>query len=297
MLKGNVRGTMVKHAYLILCHTDFSLLCTLIHLLDDARNDIYVHIDQKATFLGCGLKVKNAGLHILEQRIDVRWGDYSMVQAELSLFEAAHNTATYEYYHLLSGTDLPLKSQDYIHEICGRHSSTEYIGFSGTDTDKEATWRAEHYFLFSGLFRSKNILIRLIRRLVLALQDMFLLKRHIGRTMKKGPQWCSVTHEFVTFLLQNKDWIERTFSHTYCPDELFIQTICWNSCFRDRVYDINDEFRGCMRYIKWTNGSLQDMTPATTNEALLSDRWFARKFSSADSVSVEHVLSSLSRLF
>ena len=39
---------MRKHAYLIMAHSDFGLLRKLIVLLDDARNDIYVHVDKKA---------------------------------------------------------------------------------------------------------------------------------------------------------------------------------------------------------------------------------------------------------
>ena len=37
-----------KHAYLILAHTHLRQLRTLLSLLDDPRNDIYIHIDRKA---------------------------------------------------------------------------------------------------------------------------------------------------------------------------------------------------------------------------------------------------------
>lgn len=35
------------HAYLIIAHNEFEVLTKLIGLLDDNRNDIYVHIDKK----------------------------------------------------------------------------------------------------------------------------------------------------------------------------------------------------------------------------------------------------------
>lgn len=38
---------MEKHAYLIAAHSQFELLKKLIVLLDDERNDIYIHVDQK----------------------------------------------------------------------------------------------------------------------------------------------------------------------------------------------------------------------------------------------------------
>ncbi|RRK09135.1 glycosyl transferase, partial [Lactiplantibacillus garii] len=39
---------MHKHAYLITAHHQFTLLCRLIKMIDDERNDIYIHIDKKA---------------------------------------------------------------------------------------------------------------------------------------------------------------------------------------------------------------------------------------------------------
>lgn len=269
-----------KHAYLILCHTDFSLLCLLIRLLDDERNDIYIHIDRKLNLGNRCLNTKKAGLCVLEQRFDARWGDYSLVQVELMLFETASSKGCYAYYHLLSGADLPLKSQDYIHEWCDRNAGVELVGFSGTETDQEAKWRACHRFLFPRRFRSNSIFIRLVRRVFLSFQDIVPLSKMRSIEVKKGPQWVSVTHDFVSYLLQNRTKVEELFAHTYCPDELFVQTVCWNSPFRQRVFDVKHEFAGCMRYIPWRNGVLLDMTVDILYNALASDCWFARKFNS-----------------
>lgn len=272
-----------KHAYLILCHTDFPLLCMLVRLLDDERNDIYIHIDRKADLSELHLKTKKAGLCILEHRIDARWGDFSLVQAELLLFETASSRNHYVYYHLLSGVDLPLKSQSYIHEWCDKNAGVELIGFSGVETDKEASWRAGHYFIFSRQFCSKSFFVRAMRKAFLILQDILFYKKNRSVEVKKGPQWVSVTHNFVSFLLQNRAKIEEMFAHTYCPDELFIQTMCWNSSFRQKTLDLNQEFAGCRRYIPWNNGVLQDMTVDLLHKALASDCWFARKFNSKQS--------------
>ena len=54
----------MKHAYLILAHHEFALLQTLIGCLDDARNDIYVHIDRKVREL--------PELHARQARLTVR---------------------------------------------------------------------------------------------------------------------------------------------------------------------------------------------------------------------------------
>ena len=63
----------MKHAYLILAHNEFELLRLLVSLLDDPRNDLYIHFDKKVEALP-EIRVQQAGLTILERRIDVRWG-------------------------------------------------------------------------------------------------------------------------------------------------------------------------------------------------------------------------------
>ena len=37
----------MKFAYLIIAHTKFDQVAKLLELLDDERNDLYIHIDQK----------------------------------------------------------------------------------------------------------------------------------------------------------------------------------------------------------------------------------------------------------
>ena len=39
----------MKHAYLIIAHNEWEILHTLLTMLDDERNDIYLHIDRRAT--------------------------------------------------------------------------------------------------------------------------------------------------------------------------------------------------------------------------------------------------------
>lgn len=39
---------VMKHAYLIIAHSNLKQLQQLLLLLDDPRNDIYIHIDKKS---------------------------------------------------------------------------------------------------------------------------------------------------------------------------------------------------------------------------------------------------------
>lgn len=101
---------MKKHAYLIKAHHQFALLRKLLMLLDDERNDIYIHIGMDVKFEREEFKgvVKKSALHFVES-VREQWGGYSQIRSELILFQSAWEHG-YEYYHLISGVDLPIKT-------------------------------------------------------------------------------------------------------------------------------------------------------------------------------------------
>ena len=277
----------MKHAYLILAHNDVPLLESLVASLDDARNDIYIHWDAKSGE-NPHLQTVKSSLFFLEDRVDVRWAGFSMVEAEYLLFKAAFKNGPYGYYHLLSGVDLPIKSQDYIHADCERMAGTEFIGFADTP-QFEIDFRVQHRFLFSEEFRTNSILKKVIRSLDLKFQDIT-HKRRTDIPVKKGAQWCSVTNDFVECLLGQEPFVRKTFENTFCPDELFIQTVCFNSPFMGKVNNVTSEYESNMRYIKWVNGELLPIEETDLPCLRSSDRWFARKFSSSSKGLIDKVV-------
>ena len=89
-------------------------------MLDDERNDFYIHIDKKvkdfdsSAFDGV---LKHSNLTFCD-RVNITWGDFSQIQSEMTLFKAAASAnENYSYYHLISGVDLPIKSKDEIYRF------------------------------------------------------------------------------------------------------------------------------------------------------------------------------------
>lgn len=272
---------MKKHAYLILAHNQPEVLELLVSALDDARNDIYIHWDRKA-LLPPNLAVSHAGLFWIDNPIDVRWGHVSVVEAELCMMAQASRYGSYDYYHLLSGVDLPLKSQDYIHDFFTRHAGKEFVGYyHGDDLAKSLLRKIHRWHFFSGSFKGGGWLFtlkRLCRAGGLRLQECLGYYRHRGRVFKKGTQWVSVTDSFVRFLLARKEQIVKDYQGTFCSDEIFIQTELWQSPFRENIFDFDDEARGCMRMIDWRDNKLADYTPDDLSRLKASPMLFARKF-------------------
>ena len=136
------------HAYLIIAHKNFDQLAKLLSLLDDKRNDIYIHIDKKSIFTYIDknllLRSVNHSKVYFVHRITVTWGAYSNVGSEMELLKAAVKN-NYEYYHLLSGQDLPLKTQDEIHSFFDSNKGKEFVHFGTEEYQKTQIYRIKYY--------------------------------------------------------------------------------------------------------------------------------------------------------
>lgn len=294
---------MNKHAYLIIAHNEFELLKLLVSELDDIRNDIYIHFDAKCHEIPL-LQCINSNLYILPERIDVRWGDYSQIETEMLLFEYAYGMQMkyniyYQYYHLISGVDIPLKSQDYIHVFFDNHNGKEFLGFFQGNIEFELRKKAQLFHLFPKCFtKSRNINLKTILRALFCRLQLFInYKRNKDIELVRGTNWGSITNDFVEFLLSKKEEIYNRFHHTFCADEVYKHTLCWNSPFKERIFNIDNEALGCMREINWVITERESFLPSfkmndyerLSNSSML----FARKFDSKNIDIVKRILSDL----
>lgn len=277
----------MKHAFLILAHNEFKVLKLLVSCLDDGRNDIFIHFDKKVPTLP-DIRTERAGLTILDNRVDVRWGGFSMMEAEFALFEAATARGPYQYYHLISGVDLPIKSQDYIHDFFDRYDGQEFIGYYWTKMPADFTRKVQLWHLFPEDFKSNNPIKKFLRAGFLRLQEALCIKRNRDVDFKKGSQWVSITDGMARHFLEHQDWIRKTFHNTFSCDELVMQTLCWASPFRERLHDVQSDGAGCMRAISWRwapkgqEWTLRDWSDEDYAWLESSPALFARKFNSRD---------------
>lgn len=261
-----------KHAYLIIAHHHFEQLQTLIGLLDDSRNDIYVHVDKKSKdFRRDMIKTHNAGLYMID-RISVAWGGYSMVRCEMNLLKAAA-PKHYRYYHLLSGDDLPLKTQDEIHDFFNANAGKCYIWCELMNENIEDRVRYFH-LLRDYIGRTpKKRLLKLVERISLRLQREFGVHRVYYMPMYKGSQWFSISDCIVRYVLAQEKVIRKQFRFTHCADETFLHSVVMASPYRDSI--INDDLRA----IDWKRGIPYIYREDDVEKLLASDKLFARKFS------------------
>lgn len=288
---------MKSHAYLIMAHNNFPLLLELIAMLDHERHSIYLHIDKKVSKEDF-FQLKQDYLHrkqkqnlrsplIFTERISVHWGGYSQIACELLLLETAAKKDSYAYYHLLSGSDLPIKTPEQILTFFDSHMAEtnggkEFLAFDTPYIAEHVRNRISLYHIFR---ESSHPLAEPIDALFSKIQRLFGIDRlkKLPLAIQKGANWFSITDDFVRYVLEQKASIAQVFGHSVCADELFLQTLAVNSSFADRLYDPFGEETSMpnLRYIDWERGANNNpyVFGKEDRELLLSlPHLFARKF-------------------
>lgn len=267
----------MRHAFLILAHNEFKILQLLIDCIDDSRHDIFVHFDRKMN-VQPELYCAHARLYVLDDRLDVRWGDISMLKAEFLLFEQARNKDTYAYYHLISGLHLPLCPVTHFHDFFDK-----YQGYSVMQLMEGSAYEFDMKFRFYHFF-TRNIhaintwhdrVRNFVWRAGIKIQRLLKFRRKIKDQYVKSSQWVSLTHEALKLILSRKEQILKQYRYTLCPDEFFIPTELEDSVLKSKIwYEKN--------YLKYDfNGGPNPKTYQLTDydELVESKCLFARKFS------------------
>lgn len=282
-----------KHAYLIMAHNNFEQLQLLISLLDDARNDIYLHIDKKVTdFSTETVKTRYAGLFFVDP-ISVTWGGHSQIQCEMLLFKSAA-PGHYMYYHLISGIDLPLKTQDEIHAFFQEHSRMNFIGYDKIAQEtKSFAFRTQYYHIFSNIAgKGQTPIKRILRKInttLVRIQALLHIKRKEIVPLYKGANWVSITDEMVQYILSCEKIIKKQFFYSHCGDEVFLQSIAMQSPYRDKIID------NSYRAVTWEGVTPRIYRKEDVPQLLASSDLFARKFDSkVDAEAIRLVVEHLS---
>ena len=277
-LNSNISRTQ-KHAYLIVAHNHFDHLLLLIQLLDDKANDIYIHIDKEVNFPPEKVfkqSAQESNIYFVPS-LSVKWGGFSQIRTEILLLKTSL-PKHYFYYHLLSGVDLPLHSQNYIHKFFRKNTGKEYVDIKDTLVP---LWvqRLSHYHIGIGghdcapyIFDSTGI-------------DRIGKKREY---FYKGSNWFSITHCLASYTLTQQRFINHYFWFSACGDEEFLQAITQNSVFVIFNQKVD------MRMIDWIRGTPYTYSDEDFSELIDSNKLFARKFNiSRNPTLVENLFNTI----
>ncbi len=277
---------MSKHAYLLIITGHHKEVQFLLQILDDPRNDIFIHIDKKdktANFNTYLNICKHSKVYFVKRR-NVAWGSGAIGTAEMDLLKKAV-VNNYDYYHLLSGTDLPVKSNDFLHNFFNKYNDKIFVecnNFLKNESEWKFNLRFQQYHLFQDWIGSKNNNLKRLDWTFCLIQKFFRINRtkKLHKTIKSGSTWFSIPNNFAHYLVQNYDQIIHFVKYTYCVDEIFIQTWLYNSKFYKNIFhnkNIN-QYQTNLRFYDFKNGHPRYMNTNDFKKLNKSKFLFARKF-------------------
>lgn len=279
----------MRHAILITTHDNVEISKNLLSLYDDKNIDFYFLIDKKAkSYNEEVLKdiCKKSNVYFVP-KINIYWGSFSQIQAEYILLENAVKKS-YDYYHLISGCDIPLYTKNEFFDFFEQNKGKEFVEYSPKEIAEKnkVQDRVKYYYVFMESVREKSAIKRkpktFLREFFLKLQELLKIDRTKGKEFQYGSNWFDITDDFAKYVLKNKPWVIKHFKKTCCADELFLQTLLFNSPFySNNYYCLNEKNRILQRnrYTDWTRGQPYTFKKEDYNEIInIKESLFIRKF-------------------
>ena len=272
-----------KDCYLVLCHNRPWQVNALSSYLAAQGHDVVIHVDAAAPIVD--EIVTGEHVFLVKDRQMVKWGSLSMIAAEMACIREAMATGKeYRYVHLISGQCLPAAGKENTEAIltaayaakeqmigCSSEPITKGWGRKGllyriavwypqTLVDRNNKWH-RYFHKWMKLWRFTGI-----RR--------WSWKKYAP--FYSGSQWWSLTGDCVRNLLRYVDEhpdFYNFFRHTFCSDEMFVQTIIKHLEPEPNITGQNK------RFMIWR----RSMSPSDITESEWSQVWssgclFSRKF-------------------
>lgn len=274
---------MNKQAILIIAHNNLWNLKKIIESLDSKYFDFFIHIDLKSNIKIEEIEKlsKISKINIYKEK-DIRWADFSQVECELFLMKMVNNNQyNYSYLHLISGVDMPIKSSKEIYDFFEKNKGKEFVHFQNEQLNSIKQEWIKYYHLFMKNYRN-NALSKKLNKLFIIFQKLLKVNRIKKSNYKfvTGANWFSITNEFAKYVISKEKEIKKTFKHTRSADEIFLQTILYNSKYKENLYykKFDDNYIGCMRLIDWNRGNPYVWKKDDYEQIIKSNYMFARKF-------------------
>jgi hypothetical protein len=246
----------MKIAYLIVAHNTPNHLRRLVRSLSSPDCDFFIHVDRRSKFSDFSL-IEGSNVFFAHDRIPVYWGDFSVTRTIIMLIKQALDAnRNYGYFVLLSGSDYPLRSTSYIHDFFEIYQNTEFINMVKMPCAKvgKPISRLRSYKVESS---------HSIRKQIFEITQRFLRKFGLDSVLERdykkilgdlepygGSTWWALTKhacEYIINFIDSKPQVVDFYKNTLLADEMFFQTILWNSQFKETV-------KRNLTYTDWSAG-------------------------------------------
>ena len=225
----------MKIAYLLFAYKNPKLIQRTIECLADEDCSFFVHIDAKIDIAQFA-SIRSNNVHFTNRRILVGWAEFSGVEAILLLIrEALAAPQHHDYFVLLSGSEYPVRSREYIQKFLQKNRGQEFITMSKMPAPGKPLSRINtlRYPTSRPVLR---FLFRVLAKFGLAQRDY---RKHLGGLEPyAGITWWTLSREACQYVVDFKERDQiliKFLENTFAPEESYIHTVLGNSPFKQRA--------------------------------------------------------------
>lgn len=215
----------MRIAALIQAHKNPPLLGRLLDALSGDLWQPYLHLDAKsdaAAFAGVAARVRRT-----ERRVDVRWGEFSQVEATLVLLRTALADESITHFYLMSGQCYPLRPDEVIRRRLeslgpGRQN---LIAVRPMPEPSKPLARLHWHTRLRGPERLRRVINGVAARFGPPRASRRLIDMGV---LHAGSSWWLLDRDTVAAMLGLLDanpWYLDAMSRALCADEMFFQTL------------------------------------------------------------------------
>jgi hypothetical protein len=226
----------MRHAFLITAYKNPHHLIRFMDLFDE-RFDFFIHLDARSVISPEDSRklVQHPRCRLVSRRYVNRWSGVNHLLAMLLLAREALGQADYDYLHVRSGQDYPIRTADAIDEFFTANSGTEFVKnfplpnleLWGEDGgfDRFRTFQLYTYWDMKNpdLYRLAEFLQKVQRRLG--------VRRRLPKSFPApygGSQWVSFTGGLWRYIIEQWDahneWY-RLFRFCFGPEEIVLPSL------------------------------------------------------------------------
>jgi hypothetical protein len=263
----------MRVAHLVITYTNALQTERMIRRMQHPDFDFYIHLDKKLPIGSHLFLEKIPNVYLIKDRVNVIWAGYNTVEATIrSVKEIFRTGRPYDYVHLMSGQDYPIKPAAAIHAFFSTHQGKEFTEFEHFDKWADESYpRIREYHLTNFNFPGRYYFQWAMNKF-LPVRKSPLPMEYYGSSMF----WALTGNclKYIIELLDENARLKRFMQLTWGSDEFLFQTLVLNSSFKDNVVNDNllflDRDKGAAHPNIITAGHLQKL--------LQSPKLFARKF-------------------
>ncbi|WP_270749105.1 beta-1,6-N-acetylglucosaminyltransferase [Lactobacillus amylovorus] len=224
-------------AIIITAYKNKNYLQKLISFFDK-KYRVFVHIDKKSDISINDMNV-NENVTIIK-KYNIKWGGLNHLLAILELLRIASEQPDINYYHIISGQDIPVKS---LSEFSIFENEEKIFMQCENIKNKDFNFKKRYR---NGVLFSNGDFRKIIEKIMNKLYSFthkprYYISKYKEHDIYIGLVWCYFPQGVAKYVLKycNVHNFPRGWQHIKIPEEFFFQTIIANSKFKNKIVSNN----------------------------------------------------------